>query len=61
MSTRSDYHIVLNEFVLSACSEKTFINDATHVWNAAPINIKQCNTITATKKAIKSFVATLPI
>ena len=40
MSTRSDSHIVLNEFVLSARSEKTLINDATHVWNAAPITIK---------------------
>ena len=42
-------------------SEKTFLNDATHIWNMAPETIKNCESIYRAKKAIKDFVKTLPV
>ena len=45
----------------SKTQEQTFYNDAARVWNAAPNNIKDCKTIVAVKKHIKTFVKTLPV
>ena len=45
----------------SELSSRTFINDATRVWNQAPIELKMCETIYSAKKEIKKFVKTLPI
>ena len=42
-------------------SQRTFLNDAIHIWNKAPLHIKQCNSLSSAKLAIKSFVLTLPI
>ena len=38
----------------------TFINDATRAWNKAPTTIKNCKSLFSAKKAIKSYVMTLP-
>ena len=51
----------LKEVLLSNSSQKTFLNDALHIWNKCPINIKQCESLYSAKKAIKTFVYTLPI
>ena len=45
----------------SKTQEQTFYNDAARVWNAAPNNIRDCKTIVAVKKHIKTFVKTLPV
>ena len=37
------------------------INDSANVWNAAPVIIKECKTLFAAKRHIKTFVKTLPI
>ena len=39
----------------------TFINDAAHVWNNAPVAIKNCKSLNSVKKQIKIYVCTLPI
>ena len=39
----------------------TFFNDAAQIWNDAPVSIKECKSIYAAKKNIKSFVKSLPI
>ena len=39
----------------------TFFNDAAQIWNDAPVSIKECKSIYAAKKNIKSFVKLLPI
>ena len=51
----------LKEAPVTYSSEKTFIHDATHIWNKAPLSIKQSKTFLSAKKAIKLFVLTLPI
>ena len=61
MSTRSDNQIVLKEGGVTTLGKKTFLNDATHVWNAAPTGLKNSCTITAAKKAIKLYAITLPM
>ena len=41
--------------------QSTFINDASKIWNNAPLTIKQSKTISSAKIEIKKFVKTLPI
>ena len=52
------------ELVISgkSCTQsQTFINDAAHVWNNAPLAIKECKTLSSVKKHIKIYVQSLPI
>ena len=42
-------------------SQRTFINDATRIWNKAPVTIRNSVTAFSAKKAIKEFIVTLPI
>ena len=39
----------------------SFINDSTRAWNKAPGGIKNCKYLFSAKKAIKTFVMTLPV
>ena len=50
-----------NKSIIIALGKKTFLNDATNVWNAAPNNLKHSCTISAAKKAIKLYVSMLPM
>ena len=38
-----------------------FINDASKLWNKAPMIIKDCKTINSAKREIKKFVTSLPL
>ena len=51
----------LEERKLTNSSSRTFLNDAKHIWNKAPLAIKKCTTIYSAKKAIKSFVVSLSL
>ena len=42
-------------------SQSTFLNDASKIWNKAPMSLKCCETIYSAKKEIKKFIANLPI
>ena len=44
----------------SQYAKNTYYNDSVKAWNRAPDNIKNCKSIWSAKKAIKSFVQTLP-
>ena len=59
--TRSSKKRLLKELGSSNISSKTFINDATHIWNKAPISIRECNSLFTVKKEIRQFIITLPI
>ena len=61
MNTRARSAGLLFMPKVTCLSERTFINDAIHIWNQVPNEIKECTTLHSAKKAIKSFVATLPI
>ena len=50
----------LQEVLATNTSQRSFINDATHIWNKAPTKIKQCKTLASAKLAINAFVLTLP-
>ena len=41
--------------------QSTYLSDSSKAWNKVPQVIKDCNSIWAAKKAIKLFVADLPI
>ena len=58
-ASSSGLHI--KEGKVTNLSERTFLNDAIHIWNQSPNEIKECVSLYSAKKAIKSFVATLPI
>ena len=58
--TRADKNVVLLEHGLTERCKKTFLNDAAHVWNDAPETIKNSKSLYMAKKAIKTFVKTLP-
>ena len=45
----------------SLSSQSTFLNDGKRVWNNAPIQIRECNSIYSVNKEIKKFVSTLPL
>ena len=59
--TRLGTALNLVELKTTAMSSKTFKNDAIRIWNQAPNSIKKCATLYAAKKAVKSFIKTLPI
>ena len=45
----------------SYLTQKTCISDAIKLWNLAPVELKNANTLYTMKKATKIFVKTLPI
>ena len=52
---------MLKETAKSTGLQASFIHDAIHIWNKIPDDIKMCNSIYSAKKAIKTFVQTLPL
>ena len=58
--TRADKNVTLMEVGLSNLCKKTFLNDAAHIWNVTPESIKAMKSLSCAKKAIKTFVQTLP-
>ena len=61
INTRARFSGLLKELKFTNKSERTFINDAIHIWNQAPREIKDSPSIHIAKKDIKAFVASLPI
>ena len=61
INTRARSADLLVESKVTNRSQKTFINNAIHIWNLAPSAIKECKSLYSAKKAIKVFVASLPI
>ena len=61
MNTRARNAGLLREMKVSFRGQKTFTNDAIHIWNCAPSAIKDCTSLFGAKKTIKAFVALLPI
>ena len=59
--TRSVTNGDVLEFGKTELVQSTYLSDTCKAWNIVPQNIKDCKTIWAAKKAIKSFVADLPI
>ena len=45
----------------SILTQETFTYDATKLWNAAPMSIKDSASLYSAKKAIKQFVKLLPV
>ena len=58
--TRAVANGQITEDFCTTASQKTFLNDAKHIWNKVPNVIKECKTLLSAKKAIKCFVTTLP-
>ena len=58
--TRSLTIGVPKESAISDITKRTFINDGIKAWNMAPNDVKKCVTFESAKKAIKTFVKTLP-
>ena len=48
------------EHGLTDLCKRTFLNDAAHIWNVTPDSIKVAKSLYSAKKAIKTFVKTLP-
>ena len=59
--TRATAADIVPETARTNLSQSTFNSDAKKIWNSAPMHIKNCTSIYGAKKAIKNFVATLPI
>ena len=59
--TRSVANGDLKEFGKTDIVQSTYLSDACKVWNNCPKSIKECVSIWSAKKAIKTFVSTLPI
>ena len=41
--------------------QSTYLSDTSNAWNKTPTMIKECKTLWSAKKAIKKFVADLPL
>ena len=52
---------VLKDTGTSKIQSASFYNDAARVWNQAPIQIKNCLSLSAVKRETKKYVKTLPI
>ena len=59
--TRSITNGELVEEGASIISRCTYQNDASRIWNKAPVNVKSCKSLWSVKKEIKNCVNTLPI
>ena len=59
-NTRACSSGMLVETARTNCSQKTFRHDTLHIWNKAPQEVKDFKSLFSAKKAIKSFVSTLP-
>ena len=59
--TRACTSGMLMENAKTTISKNSFRHDATHIWKKTPSTIKCCKSVVSVKKALKSFVATLPI
>ena len=59
--TRANAANNIPETAKSKLTQSSFNNDEKKLWNKAPQNIKMCNSIQMTKKAIKTFVKSLPL
>ena len=53
VNTRAVTNGQLKEALLTNSSQKTFLNDALHIWNKCPINIKQCESLYSAKRRLK--------
>ena len=51
VSTRAISSGLLKEAKLSNMCQRTNINDATHIWNLAPLTIKNCASLSVAKKS----------
>ena len=60
-NTRARSAGLLKESKVTNKSQKTFVNDAIHIWNLAPSSIRDSTSLCSAKKAIKDFVCSLPI
>ena len=60
-TTRAVTSGTLVEQGISNLATSTYINDSARIWNKAPLSIKECKTLMSAKKAIKTFVKTLPV
>ena len=61
VNTRAVSNGVLQEKSITNHSQRTFLNDAIHIWNLSPSELKSCTSIFSAKKSIKEFVKTLPL
>ena len=61
VNTRAASNGVLMENQITTQSQRTFLNDAIHIWNLCPTDIKSCPSIFSAKKSIKEFVKSLPL
>ena len=61
VTTRAVTHGDLIEIGKSELVQSTYVSDTCKAWNKVPQSIKDCKTLWAAKKAIKRFVADLPI
>ena len=59
--SRSRSNMNLPEVFGSNKIKTTFINDGIKAWNQTPQTVKMCNSLVSAKKAVKTFVKTLPI
>ena len=60
INTRADMAGRPIEIGKSVLTQKTSVSDAIHLWNKAPINFAECSSIHQVKRAIKSYVKSLP-
>ena len=61
MNTRARSAGLLKEEKVTHLSQIIFTNDATHIWNLAPKDIKNLVSLYSAKKTMKAFVSSLPI
>ena len=59
--TRAVSNGALVEFGKTEILQSTFLSDASKAWNRCPESVTSCKTLWSAKKAIKTFVETLPI
>ena len=60
INTRADMAGRPIEIGKSVLTQKTSVSDAIHLWNKAPINFAECSSLHQVKRAIKSYVKSLP-
>ena len=59
--SRARSNLTLPEMYGSNNLKSSFINDGVKAWKKSPQSVKLCKSLVSAKKAVKSFVKTLPI
>ena len=61
IQTRNNQGMKFKELMRTSLRKNSFVGDGARLWNNAPVNLTNCNSIESAKREIRKYCKTLPI